>query len=100
MENDQLVRVDVFCQYCEVEEQFIFSLHEAQLIQLSQSGNDYYLLTETLPEVEKLCRFHYDLEINIAGIETIQHLLQTIAELQRQNAALKNQLRLQEIGFT
>jgi hypothetical protein len=37
-------------------------------------------------------RLHYDLDINIEGIETINHLLEKIEEMQREIAHLKNKI--------
>ena len=39
---------------------------------------------------KKFVRLHYDLDINVEGIETISHLLEKIGELQKQILQLKN----------
>ncbi|MNU07582.1 hypothetical protein D3C72_2532400 [compost metagenome] len=45
---------------------------------------------------------HYDLEVNIAGIEVIARLLQTVRRLQEENRKLQSGYndRGIEIGFT
>jgi len=46
--------------------------------------------------LEKFIRFHYEMDINIEGIETISHLLQRVNELQQEIVALKNKVGLYE----
>jgi len=45
-----------------------------------------------------MMRFHYDLNINIEGIDAITHLLQQIEDLQQELIATKNKLRLHYSG--
>ena len=51
-----------------------------------------YLLKDQIREVEKMIRMHYDLDINIEGIEAISHLLQRLDSLQEELTALKNRI--------
>ncbi len=41
-------------------------------------------------------RLHYDMEINVEGIEAINYLLQRMKTLQAEMVSLKNRLRLYE----
>jgi hypothetical protein len=51
-----------------------------------------------LQKLEKMVRLHHDLDINIAGIEAIAHLLERLEYLQDEMRTLKNRLRLYEEG--
>jgi hypothetical protein len=53
-----------------------------------------YIHKKQLPDLEKIIRFHSELDINIEGIETITHLLNRINELQNEITILKTRLNL------
>ncbi len=57
---------------------------------------DEYLQPEQLPAVEKMIRLHYDLKINLEGIDAIANLLNKIEALQQNLTATQNKLRLYE----
>jgi hypothetical protein len=43
-------------------------------------------------KLEKFVRLHYDLDINLEGIETINYLLERIEEMQKEIVNLRNKL--------
>lgn len=51
-----------------------------------------YLPPEELPEVEQLMRLHYDLNINMEGLDAVRHLLKRNEALQREIQVLRNRL--------
>ena len=55
-----------------------------------------YFSEHQLDEVEKFVRLHYDLDINVEGIEAISHLLEKIKDMQDRNMQLQNRLSLYE----
>jgi hypothetical protein len=59
---------------------------------ISNEGNDY-LSTEKLNELEKIIRLHYDLDVNMEGIDVIMHLLNQLEVAQQEANELKNQLK-------
>jgi chaperone modulatory protein CbpM len=94
MENEQLIPADDFCMHYNVEQTFIHSLHDAGLVQLTTIEERYFIPPSELPNLEKFSRFHYDLEVNIEGIEVISNLLEQINEMQHQMRDLKQKLSL------
>jgi hypothetical protein len=46
-----------------------------------------------------MVHLHYDLDINIEGIEAISHLLDRVDNLQRELITLKNRLGFENIHF-
>jgi hypothetical protein len=96
MQKDYLVALDEFCTMHNVEISFIRSLQENGLIRITDVQEKGFIDTDQLGEVEKYILFHYDLEINIEGIETITHLLQRIKGMQEEITTLKNRLLLYE----
>lgn len=67
----------------EIEENFFDELTESGLINVIQSDEDLYLEYDELDLLERFTYLHYDLEINVAGLEVINRLLTQIKELQK-----------------
>lgn len=82
--------------YHEIENTFITELNNYGLIQIIIEENDEYLEPEQLPTVEKMIRMHYDLKINLEGIDAIAHLLSKIENLQQNLKTVQNKLRIYE----
>lgn len=96
MANEHLIPADQFCNQHNVELSFISLLHENGLIEITTVEQTTFIPEERLPELEKLIRLHYDLDINLEGIEAITHLLQRMQHLQDELRVLRNKLRLYE----
>jgi hypothetical protein len=75
---------------------FINSLQAHGLIEVNTISEKRFILLDTLPELEKFIHLHYDLEINMEGIEAISNLLNRMKTLQEEIAALKNKLHIYE----
>lgn len=93
MNTDNLIRIEYFCEQYNVELTFINSLQEFGLINVMVVEDSKYLSNEDLKEIEKLIRLHYELGINMEGIDVISNLLNQIADLQRELTAAKNKLK-------
>src|SRR6218665_2385374 len=96
MKNNNLIQINQFCLYHEIENTFITELHNYGLIHIIMQENDQYLEPEQLPTVEKMIRMHYDLKINFEGIDVIANLLNKIESLQKNINTIQNKLRLYE----
>lgn len=96
MPERTLISAKAFCAHHHIEFSFIQLLHDAGLIELNHSDEDDLLSPEQLDALEKMVRMHYDLNINIEGIDAIYHLLQRVEAMQRELGLLKNRLRLYE----
>lgn len=96
MENNELVPVYHFCVTHEIELSFIDSLQQYGLVEITTLENTTYLRESQLNEVERFIRLHYDLHINLEGIEAIGHLLHKLQETRLQNTRLQNRLKLYE----
>lgn len=93
METDQLMLADDFCTYYDVEYSFISSLQESGLIEITTIEERSFIHTNQLQDLEKFARLHYDMDINVEGIEAIAHLLNQIKEMQNELHVLKNKLK-------
>jgi hypothetical protein len=97
MQTEFLVAVDEFCASHDIEISFISSLQQNGLIEITTIEQTGFIDAGQLPQVEKFIRFHYELDINIEGIETISHMLDRIRTMQDEITALRNRLRLYEL---
>jgi hypothetical protein len=66
------------------------------LIEITTVKNTEYIAADQLLQLEKFIRFYYEMDINLEGIETINHLLQRINSLQDEIISLRNRLHLYE----
>lgn len=96
MTTEQLIAVEVFATHQGVETTFVHALHERGLIQITVVQEQHFLAPEQLARVEQLARMHYDLDINLEGLEAISHLLDRMDAAQQEARALRQRLRLYE----
>ena len=90
MESGELIPIKDFCIYHNVEYSFIDSLESSGLISITSVQQSSFIQAEDLRKLEKFVRLHYDLDINLEGIETINYLLEKMEEMQNELSHLKN----------
>lgn len=98
MNRENMIPAIEFCTCHNIEVTFLDTLQEAGLIEITTIRETEYIYESQLNDLEKIVRLHYDLDINLEGIETIIHLLERISEMQDEITLLRNRLRLYE-GF-
>jgi len=96
METEYLITVEEFCASYDIEISFVSSLQEAGLIEVTTIETTGFLNSEQLKQLDRYIRFYYELNINLEGIETIEHLLHRVNDMKQEIAALQNRLRLYE----
>ncbi|MDR1743382.1 MAG: chaperone modulator CbpM [Dysgonamonadaceae bacterium] len=77
----------------EVEQSFIDSLNESGLIRLVLQDDEKFIEYDDLSEIEQFVRWHYDLNINVEGIEALHHILGRVKNLQAEIRQLNNELK-------
>ncbi len=92
MTTTTLISTRDFCTWHQVEYTFIHSLREAGLLEITIMDQDEYIPETQLQKLEKMARLHHDLDINIAGIEAITHLLERMEAIQDEMRILRNRL--------
>ena len=90
MATKHLIATNDICTYHQVEYQFISLLNEAGLLEVKVVNQASYIPESELQKLERMIRLHHDLEINIAGIEAISHLLERIEQMQEEMRVLSN----------
>lgn len=94
METNNLIQLTQFCTIHDVDTSFIFALQEFELVEIVVIEKTHYLREAQLPEVEKMLRLHYELDINLEGIDAVATLLKRINSLEQELVATKNKLRV------
>jgi len=87
-----MIPAETFCRHHHVEISFIYALNEAGLIEVVHAEEELFVPAEQLVHLEKLVRLHYQLSINLEGLETVSHLLEKINDMQQQILKLNNRL--------
>ncbi|NGM62865.1 MerR family transcriptional regulator [Sphingobacterium sp. SGG-5] len=88
MERTLFKIVDI-CRVHRLEETFIYELYRNGLIEIILENEQDCIDEEQLPLIEKFSNWHYDLELNMQGIEVVSRLLERIEQLQQEVRALK-----------
>jgi len=96
MTNEHLIPARDYCMLHSVEMSFLNSLAESGLLQVQTIGTEVYIDHDQLPGLEKWVRLHYDMQINLEGLEAIQHLLDQIQFMQTEMKRLRDKLEIYE----
>jgi len=94
----ELIPAEEFCNSYQIEVSLITVLHEQGLIQLVTVEEKPFIPADQIEDLERIVRLHHDLDINLEGIEAINHLLQRMRQMQENIRSLSNRLRLYEGG--
>lgn len=94
MENEELISIPELCMRINIDETFIQLLRRSELIEVTVIEEQVFIHANQLTRLEKLARFHYDLDINVEGIEVIDQLLRRMESMQQEINTLKNRLQI------
>ncbi|GEN76524.1 chaperone modulator CbpM [Chryseobacterium hagamense] len=79
-----------------IEITFFDELVDSGLLNIHTENEVRYLMYEDLPNFERFTNWHYDLDINLPGLEVIHDMLKKMESLRQRNRELMN--RLSAIG--
>jgi chaperone modulatory protein CbpM len=96
MSDDEIIPLETFCSYYQVEQTFLETLESHGLISISHRENRHFILKEEVAELEKYSRMYYELKINVPGIDALNNLLEKIKQLQQETESLRTRLRIYE----
>ena len=96
MKTDEMIPASEFCTHYHIELSFIQSLQQSGLIEIVSTEESLFVPANQLPQLEKLVRLYYEMDINLEGIETITYLLQRMNEMQQTITHLNNRLSMYE----
>lgn len=98
MSLENFIPLHQLCAHYKAEMSFFTQMGDYGLIQITTIEESHYIHVDEASDVEKMIRMHYDLDINIEGIDTIFNLLEKIDALQAELTHTKNKLRRYEDG--
>ncbi len=84
METENMVPATEFCTYHNIELSFIYSLQDFGLITTVNINQKIFVPLDELKKLEKMVRLHYEMDINLEGIQTITYLLEKLNLMQQQ----------------
>jgi chaperone modulatory protein CbpM len=96
MANDDMIPAEEFCSHHNIEISFIHSLQDYGLLEIRTVESSHFIPAEQLSEIEKMVRMHYELNINMEGIDVITHLLKQMEDMQSEMNEIRNRLKLFE----
>lgn len=96
METENMIPVNEFCIYHNIELSFIYSMNESGLIDITTFEENICVPASQLKQLEQLMRLNQELDINVEGIESIVYLLQRIKDMQLHIVQLNNRLSFYE----
>jgi hypothetical protein len=92
MAQENYISIKTFCEHHGVQESFVFSMQEFELLRVDQVEEEVFIPLEELPILEKMVRLHRELDINPEGIQAVYHLLEQVRNLQQEVATLRRKL--------
>lgn len=93
MQEESLIPASDLCIHHNIEMSFIYSLLEYGLLEMVNREETIFISAERLSELEKLIRMHYDLNINLEGIDAICHILNRLEAAQQEIINLRHLLK-------
>jgi chaperone modulatory protein CbpM len=96
MPEEEIIPLEMFCSYYQVEQTFLETLESHGLITISYRENQRFIPMDEVGELEKYSRMYYELNINVPGIDALKNMLEKIKNLQQEAEALKARLRIYE----
>ncbi len=96
MDTKELIPIQQFCTHYDIPVSFINALNEFELIEVVLERETSCIHKAQIKEIEKMMRMHYELEINMEGIDVIYNLLKQLDSLQEEVTALTNKLKFYE----
>lgn len=93
MKKISYILIQHFCETTKVEPEFIEQLFEYGLIQHLEHGDAPAVHQEEIPKIERMARLHYDLDINLEGLQVIAHMREKMIQMQKEMLELQRKLK-------
>ena len=71
-----------------IDYSFVDQLIDSELLHPETEDSVRYIIYEELPRLERFANWHYDLDVNLPGIEIIHQLLNQLEDLKTENRRL------------
>ncbi|MFV0590017.1 MAG: chaperone modulator CbpM [Draconibacterium sp.] len=96
MTSNELVSIKQVKIHHNLDDGFMERVESCQLIEFVFKESEKFMYVEQLPVLEQIIRLHFDLQVNMEGIDVITQMLKRMDKLQQTIQHLENRLRLYE----
>lgn len=96
MHTEELIPAREICAHYQVEISFIRELSAHELLEVKTSGEETFLEAGRLKDLERLISLHYEMDINLEGIEVVERLVRQLEEARTRMRTLEDRLGLYE----
>ena len=96
MKTSNYIAIEQLCKYYNVPITFINTLNDFDFIEIATIEKINYVEKNQIGTIEKIMRLHFDLDINMEGIDAIQNLLKKVESLNSDILELRNRLNRYE----
>ncbi len=94
--GSSVIKIKEYCSYYKIEPDFVISLEGVGLIETLIIEGERFIHEEQLRDLEKYIAWHYEMDINIEGIDALRNMLSKLEHLQTEILHLKEKLRIYE----
>lgn len=91
-----IIIISEYCRKYSIEPSFLEELNDMGLIDLLVENGEFLLPSEQLSMLERFSRLHYELSINVEGLDAINNMLSEMEVLQLEVKQLRKRLSLYE----
>jgi len=96
MKTKDIISIRQFCIHYNIPISFIKSLNEFDLVEIITIKKIQYINSTQIKEIEKMIHWHYELDINMEGLDVVNNLLKQVESLQDEIIMLDNRLKFHE----
>jgi hypothetical protein len=92
MNTQNYILIQKFCKHYDIPVSFVHALREFELIEIITIEENLYLRDSEIEDLEKMIRLHFELNINLEGVDAVYNLLKQVEVLKQDITVLKNKL--------
>jgi hypothetical protein len=96
MKTKDIISIQEICIHYNIPISFITALNEFELVEIKTIQKIQYIKTSQIKGIEKMIRLHYELDINMEGLDVVYNLLKQVESLQEEIIELDNRLKFHE----
>ena len=86
------IEIREFCKGHDLEEGFVYELYALGIIKIKKVDELAVLRLRDLGRLERLVRMHRDLELNVQGLQAVQHVLDQLEIARNEIRALRTMM--------
>ena len=96
MQTKDIISIQQICTNYNIPVSFISALNEIELVKIITIQKTQCIYKTQIKDLEKMIRLHYELDINIEGLDAIYNLLKQVKSLKEEIYELNNRLGFYE----